>query len=155
MSSSPLQGERNFGLSLSLVADKFIRRKIMNFIHFFLFLIMSIMATLPVIYGRRSDSIELQNRLALFQGILGPMGLTFGLYNLSMGFGLNGVMAFVVYGVEVLLGFLLTYGLVSRYFVHRNDGDVPNNTRAQLAKYQGPLGVLGIFMCALWILEAY
>ena len=127
----------------------------MNFIHFFLFLIMSIMATLPVIYGRRGNSQELQNRLALFQGILGPMGLTFGLYNLLMGYGLNGVMAFVVYGVEVLLGFLLTYGLISRFFVHRNDGGDPNNTRARLAKYQGPLGVLGIFMCALWILEAF
>jgi len=123
----------------------------MNFFHFFLFLLMSLMATLPVIFGRRGDSIERQNKLALFQGILGPMGLTFGLFSLIVSGNVAGLVGTIIYSVEVLIGFLLTYGLMSRYVVHRGEVAVANSTRLRLATYQGPLGILGIALCALWL----
>jgi hypothetical protein len=125
----------------------------MNFFHFFLFLLMSLMATLPVVFGRRGDSVERQNKLALFQGILGPMGLTFGLFSLIVSGGMSGLVGMIIYSVEVLIGFLLTYGLMSKYVVHRGEIAEANSTRMRLATYQGPLGVLGIALCALWLTQ--
>ena len=126
----------------------------MNLFHFFLFFLMSLVATLPLVYGRRGDSVEVINRLALFQGILGTVGLTFGLFSLIIHGGMQGWAGQAIYGVEVLLGFLLTYGFLSRYVVQRNNPEGALKTKLRLEAYQAPLGVLGIALCALWMLQA-
>jgi len=123
----------------------------MNLFHFLLFMLMSLMATLPVIFGRRSNSIELQNRLALFQGILGPIGLTLGVLYLWKSAGLQGWAGMAIYSIEVLIGFLLTYGLMARFVVYRNEPEKANKVRIQLAEYQGPLGILGMALVAMWL----
>ena len=123
----------------------------MNLFHFFLFMLMSLMATLPVIFGRRSNSIELQNRLALFQGILGPIGLTLGVLYLWKSAGLQGWAGTAIYSIEILIGFLLTYGLMARFVVYRDEPEKANKVRMQLAEYQGPLGILGLALVAMWL----
>ena len=123
----------------------------MNLFHFILFMLMSLMATLPVVFGRRSNSIELQNRLALFQGILGPIGLTLGLFYLWNSAGMQGWAGTAIYATEVLIGFLLTYGLLARFVAYRGQPDKANKVRLQLAEYQGPLGILGLALGAMWL----
>ena len=126
----------------------------MNFFHFFLFFLMSFVATLPVVYGRRGDSVQVINRLALFQGIMGPAGMMLGFFYLATSGGMQGWAGQAIYGVEALLGFLLTYGLLSRYVYHRNDLEAAMMTKRRLEVYQAPLGVLGIALCALWMAQA-
>lgn len=125
----------------------------MNFFHFFLFFVMSLVATLPVVYGRRGDAVEIINRLALFQGIMGPVGMMLGFFYLATSEGMQGWAGQAIYGVEAVLGFLLTYGLLSRYVYHRKNVEAAMETKRRLETYQAPLGILGIALCALWLAQ--
>ena len=133
------------------VADKFIRGLNMNFLHFFLFFILSLVAVLPVIYGRRGGSSDQLDRLALFQGVLGLLSLVGSVAMLLLAGSTRSILVTVIYGVAALLGFMMVWVMVSRFILHRNDANKAKATRNRMHHYQGPLGVVGIALCAGWL----
>jgi len=114
-----------------------------------------------LIIARKPDAKRLIDRLTPYQGWIGVVLVLWGIWDLigllrSLG-ALSvapgwWVLYLVTTATELLLGFLLGYGLISKYVLGRSPQALEKGQqlRAKLAIYQGPLGVVAIGLAILF-----
>ena len=116
-----------------------------------------------LIVAKKPNAKELIDKLLPYQGAIGVVMLLWGLWDLihllrTIGFVSyipSWWLLFLVTTVTQLgLGFLLGYGLISRYVLSRSAQamEKAEKVRAKLAVYQGPLGVTAIILACLFVL---
>jgi len=115
-----------------------------------------ILASASIIASRKPNAKELIDKLTPYQGWIGVINFLWGIWFtiwlvLNMGVLLKGapvrtIVWFANGGSMLLLGFLLGFGLITKYALSKNAAAMEKgqNIRAKLAKFQGPLGLVGI-----------
>lgn len=115
-----------------------------------------ILAASSLIIARKPNAKELIDKLTPYQGWIG-IGLFFGgLYDsfrliTSLGSLFKGPILLAVFYIvavptELLIGFMLGFGLITKYALSKNETAMEKGQaiRAKLAPIQGILGILGI-----------
>ncbi len=115
-----------------------------------------ILASSALIISKKPNAKELIDKLTPYQGWIGVI-LTFwgiwGMIQLILNIGSIGLVWGIALGVstlEFIVGFLLAYGLISKYLLEKNETAKAKGQalRLKLTKYQVPSGltliVLGI-----------
>ena len=116
-----------------------------------------------LIVAKKPNAKEHIDKLVPYQGAIGVVMFVCGLWQLThllRSFGLLSYipmwwLLFLVTTVTQLgLGFLLGYGLISRYVLSKSPQAMEKGEklRARLAAYQGPLGVTAIVLACIFIL---
>lgn len=111
-----------------------------------LFFLVSVAAAYPIVAANTENEAETLKRIAPFQGIVGVMGLVWGLLGFSALDGLS-TMGTVILAVEVVMGALMGYVWISETFLERDVTEMRAKTEVVLI----PLGVLGVALASLWI----
>jgi len=113
-----------------------------------------IIAASSLIVAKKPNAQELIDKLTPYQGWIGVV-LTFwgawGLISLLLNIGSIGIVwiiAVAVCVVEFIVGFLLGYGLISKYLLEKNEAAKVKGQalRLKLTKYQVPSGVILIIL---------
>lgn len=122
-----------------------------------------LLASSSIIIAKKTNTKELIDKITPFQGWIGIILAVWGLWGiinsvLNIGnLGLYWMIALVVAVVEFVVGFLLGYGLISKYLLESNETakEKGNALRMKLTRYQIPAGlillVLGILSLVLFI----
>ncbi|REC41977.1 MULTISPECIES: hypothetical protein [Chryseobacterium] len=122
-----------------------------------------LLASSSIIIAKKPNAKELIDKITPFQGWIGVILAFWGLWGLissvlNIGnLGLYWMIALVVAVVEFVVGFLLGYGLISKYLLESNETakEKGNALRMKLTRYQIPAGlilwVLGILSLVLFI----
>ncbi|PTT74265.1 MULTISPECIES: hypothetical protein [unclassified Chryseobacterium] len=119
-----------------------------------------LLASSSIIIAKKPNAKELIDKITPFQGWIGVILAFWGLISsvLNIGnLGLYWMIALVVAIVEFVVGFLLGYGLISKYLLESNETakEKGNALRMKLTRYQIPAGlillVLGILSLVLFI----
>ncbi len=114
-----------------------------------------------LIIAKKPNAKELIEKLTPYQGWIGVVLLLWGIWDLIGVFRSLGVLSsapvwWVLYLVtaitELALGFLLGYGLISKYVLGRSPQALEKGQqlRVRLANYQGPLGVTAIVLAIVF-----
>jgi hypothetical protein len=127
-----------------------------------------ILAASSLIIQKKPEAKELIEKMTPYQGIGGVILLIWGLISLihllvHAGIYLRWVpvwfvTALVICLVSMALGFLMGYGLISKYVLSKNETAAAKGelVRAKLTKIQVPLGIagilLGIWCLVMWII---
>ena len=125
-----------------------------------------ILAASALIVARKPNAKELIDKLTPYQGWIGIVMFFWGIWavlDCVRHVGLISHMPvfwtfWLVQGVaDLLVGFLLGFGLISKYTLARSAAarERGQALRVQLARYQGALGVFAITMGALYIVWPY
>jgi len=118
-----------------------------------------IIAASSLIVSKKPNAQELIDKLTPYQGWIG-VALTFwGVWGaiqllLNMGaMGLGWIIALAVCVVEFIVGFVLGYGLISKYLLEKNETakEKGQALRVKLTKFQIPAGVILIILGVLSI----
>lgn len=128
-----------------------------------LLIVAGILGAASLIVAKQPNAREVIAKLTPFQGIIGIILLIWALIVFifrilpAIGFmlqwaPLTGILILATFLVAIALGFLLGYGLIAQNAL-KNPGAAASGEamRMKLAKYQGPLGLLGIGL-GLWML---
>lgn len=122
-----------------------------------------LLASSSIIIAKKPNARELIDKVTPFQGWIGVVLAVWGLWGiissvLSIGnLGLYWMITLFVAIVEFVVGFLLGYGLISKYLLESNETakEKGQALRMKLTRYQIPAGlilvVLGILSLALFI----
>lgn len=122
-----------------------------------------LLASSSIIIAKKPNAKELIDKITPFQGWIGVILAVWGLWGiissvLNIGnLGLYWMIALVVAVVEFVVGFLLGYGLISKYLLESNETakEKGKALRMKLTRYQIPAGlillVLGILSLVLLI----
>jgi len=122
-----------------------------------------LLASSSIIIAKKPNAKELIDKITPFQGWIGIILAVWGLWGiissvLNIGnLGLYWMIALVVAVVEFVVGFLLGYGLISKYLLESNETakEKGKALRMKLTRYQIPAGlillVLGILSLVLFI----
>ncbi len=120
-----------------------------------------LIATSSVIVAKKPNAKELLDKLTPFQGWIGLVLTFWGIWGiiqsfLSIGYiGLFWAIGLGVSVAEFIVGFLLAYGLISKYLLEKNETakQKGQELRLKLTKYQIPAGfvliVLGVLAIVL------
>ena len=115
-----------------------------------------ILAASSLIVSKKPNAQELIDKLTPYQGWIGIVLLFGGIWDLIWMLGnigllfkhatLIAIFLLVAVPTELLLGFLLGFGLITKYALSKNEAAMEKGQaiRAKLAAVQGPLGFLGI-----------
>ncbi len=114
-----------------------------------------------LVIAKKPNAKELIEKLTPYQGWIGVVLVLWGIWDLIGVFRSLGVLNaapvwWVLYLVtavtELALGFLLGYGLISKYVLGRSPQALEKGQqlRARLAIYQGPLGVTAIALAIVF-----
>ncbi len=125
-----------------------------------------ILAASALIIARKPNAKELINKLTPYQGWIGIVMFFWGVWaviDCVTHLGLLKAMPlfwtfWLASGVaDLLVGFLLGFGLITKYALSKNPAAEARGTeiRAKLAPYQGTCGLFAIAMGALYILWPY
>jgi len=122
-----------------------------------LLIVAGVLAASSLIIAKQPNAGEVLAKLTPYQGIIGIILLIWALivliFRILPGIGLllqffpvTGIILIVTFLVAIGLGFLLGYGLIAQYALSKNAGAAQGGQAMQmkLAKFQGPLGILGI-----------
>jgi len=119
-----------------------------------------VLAASNVIVSSKPDAAELIEKLRPYQGCLGVTSLICGvllLLNIVLHlpwFRLGTlIIALCVAAVQIALGLLLGYGLIERWANPQANKNIAE-ARGKLLAYQVPLGIVGIVLGVLGILQA-
>ena len=115
-----------------------------------------------LIIAKKPNAKELIDKLTPYQGWIGVVLVLWGIWDLINVFRSLGLLSaapvwWVLYLVtavtELALGFLLGYGLISKYVLGRSPQALEKGQqlRARLATYQGPLGVTAIVLAIVFM----
>ncbi len=130
-----------------------------------LLIVAGILAAASLIIQKQPNAREVIAKIVPFQGIIGIVLLLFALYILirilpgfsflMQIFPLTALLLLLTLLVAIGLGFLLGYGLISQV-LNKNAGAAQGGQAMQmkLAKFQGPLGLVGIGL-GLWMLLSF
>lgn len=123
-----------------------------------------ILGAAGIIAAKKPDAQQMIDKLTPYQGIIGVLNFAWGIWFviylvLNMGVWLKVVpvrwIIFLATSVAmVLLGFLLGFGLISKYVLSKNPEAMKKGEelRGKLAKFTGPLGVIAIIVGAVSLL---
>ncbi|HUU03744.1 MAG TPA: hypothetical protein VM425_20080 [Myxococcota bacterium] len=118
-----------------------------------------VLAASNLIIAKKPDAKELIDKLVPYQGWIGIVMFLWGIWDtihvLTTGWfavvsviPVSAIVILVAVLVEVVLGFLLGFGLISKYALSKNEQALAKGQeiRGKLAKFQGPLGLIAIFV---------
>ena len=119
-----------------------------------------IIAAASLIVAKKPNAQELIDKLTPYQGWIGVVLTFWGVWGiiqsvLNIGaIGLAWGIGFGVSAVEFVVGFLLAYGLISKYLLEKNETAKAKGQqlRMKLSKYQVPAGVILIVLGVLSII---
>lgn len=123
-----------------------------------------ILAIAPAIIAKKPNAKELIDKITPYQGWIGMVLAFWGVWGiisciLNIGnIGLAWGIALGIAFVEFIVGFLLGYGLISKYLLEKNETAKAKGQelRLRLLKYQMPAGtillILGIILLVLTIM---
>ena len=109
-----------------------------------------ILAMSPMIISKKPNAKELIDKLTPYQGWIGVVITFWGVWGIiqsitSIGsIGLYWGLGLGISVVEFIVGFLLAYGLISKYLLENNETakEKGQELRLKLANYQIPAGVV-------------
>lgn len=112
------------------------------------------------IVSKKPNAKDILDKLTPYQGWIGVLLTFWGLWGaiqlvLNIGsIGLVWILAFAVCVVEFIVGFLLGYGLISKYVLEKNEEakEKGQALRLKLTKYQVPSGIALIILGVLSII---
>ncbi len=120
-----------------------------------------IIAASSLIVAKKPNAQDLLDKLTPYQGWIGVIltfwgvwGIIQSILNINL-IGLYWGIGFGVSAVEFIVGFLLAYGLISKYLLEKNETAKAKGQklRTKLTKYQVPAGitliVLGVISIVL------
>jgi hypothetical protein len=121
-----------------------------------------ILGAASIIAAKKPDAQQLIDKLTPYQGIIGVLNFLWGVYFvlwlfLHMSVGIRWIIFLVTSVAMVLLGFLLGFGLISKYALSKSPEAMKKGEelRAKLAKFIGPLGIVGIVAGVLSLLACF
>lgn len=125
-------------------------------------ILLSILAVPSLLVSKRPDAQEYIDKIAPFQGWIGLLFCFSGVWTIISAIMSLGLLSsypiwwvtWLICGiVQAGLGFLLGYGLLSKYIFSKNDAakEKGEQIRAKLAPLQGKLGILGIAV-GIWVI---
>lgn len=87
-------------------------------------------------------------------GIIDTLRIVFGNYFIGP-MHIASLVGLVTAATELLLGFLLGFGLITKYALSRNETALQKGRliRAKLARYQGPLGIVAVVLGILFLMQ--
>jgi uncharacterized protein YacL len=125
----------------------------MSFYHLAVFFFMSALATYPTIVGRRDNAAELLERILPAQGVLGLIGMLWGLavgyLFLASSYQLGAISTMAI-GVEIVLGTILSYKFIMKYFLKEESA---YGRLEALSVVESPLGIVGMVLAALYLMD--
>lgn len=130
-----------------------------------LLIVLGILAVPSLILSKKPNAKELLDKLAPYQGWLGVIFFIWGVVGIFGVIGLLGYLGQGIFGivlwilnlaivlVELLLGFLMGYGLIAKYALSKNETAKAKGEEmlAKLAPLQGKLGIAAIIIGILAI----
>lgn len=130
-----------------------------------LLIILGILAVPSLLLSKKPNAKELLDKIAPFQGIIGVIFCLWGIFTLiGCILGLSWLTAAPIYWitwllvaiVEMVLGFLLGYGLIAKYALSKNEAAKAKGEQllAKLAPMQGKFGIVAIIL-GIWMIIAY
>lgn len=119
-----------------------------------------VIAASSFIVAKKPNAQELIDKITPYQGWIGVVLTVFsvwGAFNLLINLGSMGLVwmiALATYVVEFTVGFILAYGLISKYLLENNEeAKIKGQAlRAKLIKYQVPAGIILIILGVISIL---
>ena len=119
-----------------------------------------ILAASRLIIAKKPNAKELIDKLTPYQGWIGLILSFWGLWStihlvLNIGsIGLVWIIALAISVVEFVVGFVLGYGLISKYFLEKNEAakEKGQQLRLKLIKYQAPGGIILLILGVLEII---
>lgn len=127
-------------------------------------IIAGILAASSLIIARKPDAQEYIDKLTPYQGWLGVALFVWGIVDLVRMLGVIGLLfkhatlvaifLLVAIPVEILLGFILGFGLITKYALSKNETAMEKGKaiRKKLAPLQGIIGILGIIVGISYII---
>ena len=122
-----------------------------------------LLAASSLIIARKPDAKQLIDKLTPYQGWIGIVLFFWGIYdtiNLIRFIGplfqaslVRAIFFLVAVPTELLLGFLLGFGLITKYALSKNETAMAKGQaiRAKLAPIQGILGIVGIIVGLIYL----
>ena len=115
-------------------------------------ILLSILAVPSLLLSKRPDAKELLDKITPYQGWIGMVFCFFGLWGILQAlFHINIFSTWWITWVagstlQAALGFLLGYGLISKYILSKNEDAEKKGAEliANLGPIQGKLGILGL-----------
>ena len=129
----------------------------MGYVTVILMFLLGCLGAAPMIIAKKPDARELIDKLVPIQGILGIAGLVLGILgilgNLRYIGHLFGIVALAASIVLAILGFLMGFGLISKWMSGSPEAAAKAaNLRMTLTKFQVPLGLVAIGLSIWWLL---
>lgn len=127
-------------------------------------LLLSIIAVPSLLLSKKPDAKELLEKIEPYQGWIGLIFCFYGVWGIiSAILNLSWITSHPIWWatllagsiVEAVLGFMLGFGLINKYFLSKNEAakEKAIALREKLAPKQGKLGIIGIFVGA-WMIIA-
>ena len=110
-----------------------------------------IIAASSLIVAKKPNAQELIDKLTPYQGWIGIILLIWSIQGLLGSLRHFSIIGIATSGVMFVVGFLLGYGLISKYLLEKNDEAKAKGQalRMKLAKYQVPAGIILIVLGVL------
>ncbi len=127
-------------------------------------ILLSIIAVPSLILAKKPNAKELLEKIEPYQGWLGIVFCFWGVWGiitaiLNIGWLTTSPIWWITFLagniVSAVLGFMLGFGLINKYFLSKNDTAKvkAEELRAKIAPKQGKLGILGIIV-GIWMIAA-
>ena len=112
-----------------------------------------LIAASSLIVAKKPDAQELLDKLTPFQGWIGVVLLIWSVQGILASIRFFSVIGLATSGVMFVVGFLLSYALLSKYLLEKNETakEKGQQLRAKLVKYQVPAGVILVILGILSI----
>lgn len=118
-----------------------------------------LIASSSVIIAKKPNAKELIDKLTPYQGWIGVILAFWGVWGIissvvNIGnLSLTWIVSLAVAVAEFIVGFLLGYGLISKYLLEKNETakEKGQALRLKLTKYQIPAGLLLLALGVLWL----
>jgi uncharacterized membrane protein len=112
-----------------------------------------LIAASSLIVSKKPNAKDLLDKLVPFQGIIGVILLAWSIFGVLGLLSYFSIISLAVVVVEFIVGFLLSYGLLSKFLLSKNEAakEKGQALRLKLTKYQVPAGVILVVLGILSI----
>jgi len=116
-----------------------------------------IIASSSFLVAKKPNAQELIDKLTPYQGWIGVVLTVLGVLGIISSITHFSIIGLALSAVEFTVGFLLAYGLISKYLLEKNETakEKGQQLRMKLAKYQVPAGLILIVLGILSILRIF
>ncbi len=114
-----------------------------------------LIAASSLIIAKKPNAQELLDKITPYQGWIGVVLLIYSIQLLLATLRYFTISGLLTTAVMFIVGFLLAYGLISKYLLEKNEDAKAKGQalRAKLAKFQVPAGVILIVLGVLSLLH--